>query len=184
MQPSENGYQQLLDQYRFIMNTTPGMIWTARPDGQLDYVNEWMVRYTGLAAEQLLGEGWLEVVHPQDREMAEQVWRNALKEEVSNRLELRLRRADGTYHWHLRSVIPYRDQTGNVLKWVGINTDIHDQKLKEAALKDNQLLLETGKGFLRKPARKQYGWYPGSGPFRPHPGLEPYHGKPDRSAQG
>ena len=99
-------------------------------------------------AKQLLGEGWLAVVHPEDRERVLQEWQRALKEQTSSRIQLRFRRADGQYLWYTRSVIPYQDGQGNLLKWVGINSDIQEQKLKEMALQENELLKQTQQKLL------------------------------------
>ena len=143
MPPEENQFEPSVLQYRFILDHTPAMLWTAALDGQVDYVNEWMVHYTGRPAGQLLGKGWLEVVHPEDRDHVADAWQRALREGTANQQELRFRRADGTYRWHLRKVIPHVDARGNAVKWVGVNTDIHEQKLKEAALRENQELRQT-----------------------------------------
>jgi PAS domain S-box-containing protein len=129
------------------------MLWTATPDGRLDYVNEWMLHYTGREAGQLLGEGWLDVVHPGDRERVVREWQRTLREGTPSRVELRFRRADGTYRWHQRSVIPYRDGQGNLVKWVGVNTDIEDQIGREAARRENELLRQTQ---LRLEAEKEF----------------------------
>ncbi len=74
MSPEENKLEPLILQYRFILDHTPAMLWTATPDGQLDYVNESMVQYTGREAGQLLGEGWYEVVHPEDHDHVAGEW--------------------------------------------------------------------------------------------------------------
>ncbi len=145
--------EQWLGQYRFILDHTPAMLWTATPDGQLDYVNEWMVHFTGREAGQLLGEGWLDVVHPGDREGVVREWQRALREQTPSRAEVRFRRADGAYLWHLRSVIPYRDGQGNLVKWVGINTDIEEQKGSEATRRENEVLRQTQ---LRLEAEKEF----------------------------
>ncbi len=144
MSPAENDHglpapgapEQGLGQYRFILDHTPAMLWTATPDGQLDYVNEWMVHFTGREAGQLLGEGWLDVIHPGDREGVVREWQRALREGTPSRTEVRFRRADGAYLWFLRSVMPYRDGRGTLLRWVGINTDIEEQKGREAAQRE------------------------------------------------
>lgn len=144
MQSEYKAYESLLEQYQFILDASPAMLWTAEADGRLNYVNAYMTSYTGLTAEQLLGEGWYKVIHSEDEEKARQVWQKTLEEKVANCTELRFKRADGSYLWHLRSVIPYQDKQGNLLKWVGVNTDIHQQKLKEEALLENELLRQLG----------------------------------------
>jgi|GEM_PF-2586203 len=145
--------EQWIRQYQFILDRTPAMLWTATPDGQLDYVNEWMLHYTGRSAGQLLGAGWLDVVHPADRERVVQEWQRALRERLPSRIELRFRRADGAYLWYHRHVIPYRDAQGDLVRWVGVNTDIEDQKRGEAARQENELLRQTQ---LRLEAEKEF----------------------------
>jgi PAS domain S-box-containing protein len=119
------------------------MLWTATAEGQLDFVNGWMEQFTGMDSNQLSGEGWFAIVHPQDRERVTGEWQRALQEQTASRIELRFRRADGQYLWFTRSVIPYRDEQGRLLKWVGINSDIQEQKLKEMSLQENELLKQT-----------------------------------------
>ncbi len=145
--------EQWLKQYQFILDHTPAMLWTATPDGQVDYVNEWMLHYTGRAAGPLLGTGWLDVVHPADRERVAQEWQRALREGAPSRTELRFRRADGAYRWHQRRVIPYRDGQGGLVGWVGVNTDIEDQQRGEAARQENELLRQAQ---LRLEAEKEF----------------------------
>ena len=151
--PVPGSPEQWLGQYRFILDHTPAMLWTATPDGQLDYVNEWMVHFTGRAARQLLGEGWLDVIHPDDRERVRREWQRALRERVPSRIELRFRRADGAYRWYQRTVTPYHDGQGDLVRWVGINTDIEEEKGKEAAQRENELLRQTQ---LRLEAEKEF----------------------------
>lgn len=142
--PAPGSPEQWLGQYRFVLDHTPAMLWTATPAGQVDYVNAWMVHFTGRAAGQLLGEGWLDVVHPGDREGVVREWQRALREGTPSRLEVRFRRADGAYRWHQRTVIPYHDGQEDIIKWVGINTDIEAQKGREAAQRE---LLGQQEGF-------------------------------------
>ncbi|MBD0254550.1 MAG: PAS domain S-box protein [Cytophagales bacterium] len=145
--------EQWLGQYRFILDQTPAMLWTATPAGQVDYVNEWMVRFTGREAGQLLGEAWLDVIHPGDRERVVREWQRALREQTPSRAEVRFRRADGAYLWHQRTVIPYRDGQKDLVRWVGINTDIEEQKAREAAQRENEVLRQTQ---LRLEAEKEF----------------------------
>jgi PAS domain S-box-containing protein len=151
--PVPGSPEQWLGQYRFILDHTPAMLWTATPDGQLDYVNAWMVHFTGRPAGQLLGEGWLDVIHPGDRERIWREWQRALRERTPSLAEVRFRQADGAYLWYQRSVIPYCDGQGDVVKWVGINTDIEEQKGREAVQRENELLRQTQ---LRLEAEKEF----------------------------
>jgi len=114
--------------YRFMAESIPVLIWTALPDGRLDYVTERVARYFGLPAEQLLRDGWRDVVHPDDMPAVAAKWRHSLETGEPYKVEFRLRAADGTYHWHLAGALPQYDAGGRIVRWFGSNTDIEDQK--------------------------------------------------------
>ena len=114
--------------YRFLAEAIPVHIWTARPDGALDYVTDRVASYFGVPAEQLLAEGWLNVVHPDDLAMVAERWRSSLKTGERYEVEFRLRRYDGEYRWFLGRALPQRDADGTIVEWFGTNTDIHEQK--------------------------------------------------------
>lgn len=116
------------DRYRFLAENIPVQIWTARPDGHLDYVTEQTAKYLGVSAAQVLAEGWRNVVHPEDLPLAVERWVNALGVGHQYEVELRLKLADGSYAWHLARAIPQRDQEGAVVAWFGTNTNIDDQR--------------------------------------------------------
>ena len=110
--------------YRLIADTIPLMVWSARADGAVDYVNQRALDYTGLTARELEGWGWDKVVHPDDRERCAAVWMQALERGVRCENEMRLRRADGAYRWHHGSGVPLRDADGRIARWFGVCTDI------------------------------------------------------------
>lgn len=118
--------------YRFMAESIPVLIWTALPDGQLDYVTERLSRYFGLATEQLLRDGWRDVVHPDDLPAAGARWSHSLATGEPYKVEFRLRAADGSYRWHLAGALPQRDESGNIVRWFGSNTDIEEQKLAQS----------------------------------------------------
>jgi PAS domain S-box-containing protein len=114
--------------YRFLAEAIPVQIWTARPDGQLDYVSQRVVSYFGMSSERMLGEGWLNVIHPDDVANVGQRWAHALATGEPYEVEFRLRRHDGEYRWYLGRALAQRDDSGAVTQWVGTNTDIQEQK--------------------------------------------------------
>ena len=114
--------------YRFLAEAIPVHVWTSRPDGALDYVTDRVARYFGIPAEQLLVEGWRNVVHPDDLAMVAERWTTALASGERYEVEFRLRRYDGEYRWFLGRALPQRDAEGSIVAWVGTNTDIHDQR--------------------------------------------------------
>ena len=114
--------------YRFLAEAIPVQIWTATPDGALDYVTQRVADYFGVTTEQVLGEGWQNVIHPDDLPSAVERWTHALKSGEPYEVEFRLRGADGTYRWHIARALPQLDEAGKVVHWFGTNTDIEEQK--------------------------------------------------------
>jgi PAS domain S-box-containing protein len=123
------------EQFRFLAESMPQIVWTARPDGTLDYLNERFVSYVGVAVEAGLGAGWLEIIHPDDRDATLAQWSLARSLRISLDLEHRVRRHDGIYRWFLSRATPMLDATGEVVKWFGTSTDVHDLKTSEARLR-------------------------------------------------
>jgi PAS domain S-box-containing protein len=119
--------------YRMLARAIPQIVWAARPDGSADYFNPRWVEYTGLTKDRSLGQGWLETLHPEDGRRWGERWQRAAGSAEEFTLDLRLRAADGSYHWHLARALPMRDRDGRVVKWLGTFTDIEDQKRAEGA---------------------------------------------------
>ncbi len=119
------------EQQRLLTEAIPQQVWTARPDGGLDFVNGRVVEYFGRSREENIGSGWLGVVHPDDVATAVERWTGALASGQPYEVEFRLRRADGVYRWHLGRALPLHDASGAVVKWFGTNTDITDRKRAE-----------------------------------------------------
>jgi two-component system sensor histidine kinase/response regulator len=114
---------------RFLAEAMPQIVWTATPDGAVDYFNEHWLEYTGLTFDQTQGWGWASVLHPDDLANCVNVWTHAVQSGTPYEIEYRLKRAsDGAYRWHLGRALPFRDASGSIIKWFGICTDIDDQK--------------------------------------------------------
>lgn len=122
------------ERYRLLADNVPDQVWTARLDGQLDYVNRRVVEYFGVPFDAVLGAGWVDVLHPDDRVDVLSRWSRSLATGEPYEVEFRLRRADGQYRAHIGRALPQRDATGAVVKWFGTNTDVEDQRRAEAAL--------------------------------------------------
>jgi formate hydrogenlyase transcriptional activator len=121
-----------------IIETIPAMVWVARPDGSNTYVNGRYMEYSGMAAAQTAGSGWRTAVHPDDLQSHEGKWRASVASGEPHESEVRFRRADGQYRWHLDRGLPLRDESGNIIKWFGVVADIEDRKRVEEALRRNQ----------------------------------------------
>ena len=114
---------------RFLADAMPQIVWTAMPDGNLDYYNRRWFDYTAMSFEQTKDWGWTPVIHPDDLQGCVDSWMRAVATGAIHDVEIRLRRAsDGEYRWHLSRAEPMRDADGNVTKWFGTCTDIDDQK--------------------------------------------------------
>jgi PAS domain S-box-containing protein len=116
--------------FRTLSDAMPQMFWITQPDGYHEYFNQRWYDYTGVTLEHSRGEGWQTILHPDDLQRTIKIWRNSLCTGTTYDIEYRLRRAaDGEYRWHLGRALPLRQQTGQIVKWFGSCTDIHDQKL-------------------------------------------------------
>ncbi|URI08194.1 PAS domain-containing protein [Aquincola tertiaricarbonis] len=110
----------------------PTQMWTATPDGRLNWANDRVVAYTGLPMDELIGQGWAQVIHPVDLPEVQQRWSQAITSGEPHEVEYRMRRADGEYRWHLSRAVPARDAQGGISQWMGSSTDIHELRLAEA----------------------------------------------------
>ncbi len=118
-------------QFRTFAQAMPNHVWTAPPDGLLDWFNERVAEYSGREPQELLGARWIEIVHPDDRDAAATLWQEALASGERYETEFRIRNAALEYRWHLVRALPIRSETGEIIRWIGTNTDIHEQKLAE-----------------------------------------------------
>jgi PAS domain S-box-containing protein len=130
------------EQYRSLADLIPGVVWTARADGWIDYANEFWCTFTGMTVEQTQGSGWAAMLHPDDAQRVLDLWAEALRTGEPIEVEYRLRRAaDGAYPWFLARAKPLRDRDGRIVKWFGMLTEIEGQKQGEKALqRQNELL--------------------------------------------
>ncbi len=120
--------------FQMLSEAIPQMVWTAAPDGQVDYYNHQWYAYTGLDFAQSRGQGWVQVIHPQDLVNLQFHWSESLRTTQPYQIEARMRRADGVYRWFLIRALPLQDEAGNVKQWLGTDTDIQDRKEVEETL--------------------------------------------------
>ena len=124
---------------RELTETIPQMLWSAEPDGAVDYCNQRALDYTGLSAEQVRGAGWMKTVHRDDIESMSRAWTTAVSSGEPFQQEFRcLRAADQTYRWCISRALPLRDPSGRILKWFGTVVDLHDWKQAQQALQMTQ----------------------------------------------
>ncbi|HEY2390805.1 MAG TPA: PAS domain S-box protein [Candidatus Angelobacter sp.] len=137
--------------YRTLIEILPQLVWMADADGNTTYCNQHWYTYSGLTPEETGKNGWVAVIHPDDRESASRLWRKAIASSETCTIECRFRRAvDGRYRWHLVKSSRLQDGHGAMVKWIGLALDIHDHKMKDAELarKDEQLRIALDVGRL------------------------------------
>jgi PAS domain S-box-containing protein len=133
------------ERQRFLAESIPQQVWTARADGELDFVNGRVLAYFGAQIQDVLGSAWKGAVHPDDLAGCLERWNHSLTTGEEYEVEFRLRRADGTYRWHLGRALPFRGAEGRIEKWFGTNTDMDEltrarDELHQRAELDQQLI--------------------------------------------
>jgi len=129
--------------FRTLSETTPQMVWTALPDGKKNFFNKYYLDYTGLTFEELEGDGWQKIIYPDDMEQELQQWHLSLKTGMDFKNEKRIRKHDGTYLWYLSLCIAQKNSDGNIIGWIGTNTEIDDQKKNTEELLKAKTKAET-----------------------------------------
>jgi PAS domain S-box-containing protein len=149
---------------KLIIDTIPALAWSAHPDGSAEFFNQHYLDFIGLSAEQASGWGWTSAVHPEDLNEVAAAWQRIMASEAPGETEARLRRHDGSYRWYLFRANPLRDDSGAIVKWYGVNTDIEDRKRAEAELRraydsvaDAQRLSKTG-SFITDLVGDDHNW--------------------------
>ena len=133
--------QESAERYAFLADAMPQIVWTSKPDGNLDYYNKAWLDYTGLTLEETKDWGWGPVLHPEDLDACVDRWTHCFTTGENYEVEYRFKRAaDGAYRWHLGRAVPMRNEEGTIVQWVGTCTDIDDQKRSRAKLE--QLVAE------------------------------------------
>ena len=117
---------------RDVIEAMPTMVWIAGTDGSNEFGNRGWNEYTGLSGQATSGTGWQDAIHPADLKRHWEKWSASLASGEPFENEARLRRAaDGQYRWFLSRAVPLRDESGKILKWYGVSTDIDDRKRAE-----------------------------------------------------
>lgn len=130
--------RQSEEHLRLVIDATPAMLHSARPDGYLDFFNKRWLEYVGLSLDDLCGWGWTRVVHPHDVDDEVRKWRSSLATGEPFEAEARVRRADGEYRLMLHRKVPVRDEQGNIVKWYGSAIDIEDRRRAEDSLRKSE----------------------------------------------
>ncbi|MFZ6654095.1 PAS domain S-box protein [Undibacterium sp. TJN19] len=127
--------------FRTLAQAVPNQVWIAAPDGLLYWFNDRVYDYSGARPGELDGEKWATLLHPDELAEVAATWTAAVTSGEIYQTEFRIRQHDGNYHWHLVRALPIRDEKGEILRWIGTNTDIHDQKSASQVLTHENLSL-------------------------------------------
>jgi PAS domain S-box-containing protein len=111
-----------------VIDVIPGFVWSALPDGDVEFCNQRWLDYTGMSLDELRGEELATAIHPQDKPDFVEKWRAALTQGESFEAEARVRRTDGCYRRFLIQAVPLRQAKGGISRWYGTNIDIEDLK--------------------------------------------------------
>ena len=120
--------QEIVGELEFLANTVPPVVWTSRPDGALDFINQRWYDQTGKTEEETLGFNWVNSVHPDDVQAASILWERSLATGQAYEVEFRVITITDEYRWFLVRALPLKSADGKIIKWYGTNTDIHHQK--------------------------------------------------------
>ncbi|MFA5596657.1 MAG: PAS domain S-box protein [Pusillimonas sp.] len=115
-----------LQRFQQLAESMPIIVWTATTDGRVDYVTPLFFDYAGIPGRSMAVDQWINFVHTEDKERVVQVWSRCLESGERYEVEMRLRRGDGVYRWHLARALQVNEASGT--KWFGSLTDVHDQK--------------------------------------------------------
>jgi PAS domain S-box-containing protein len=124
-----------------IIETIPGLVWCAAPDGEIDYLNQRLLDYTGTSLDDWAQLAWANLLHADDAEPTAQAWAQAAATGQALEVQCRLRRSDGVYRWFQMLGQAARDSEGGVARWYGLLIDIEDRKNMEEALRSSQARL-------------------------------------------
>lgn len=135
------------DRYRFLADVFAQVVWVVTPDGRFVEESPSWLAFTGQSKEQAAGFGWLDAIHPRDRQLAEATLRKACATKATCEVEYRLRNHEGEYRTTIARAAPVFDEQGEIREWVGMNIDVTEQRLSRAALLRTQEQLAKAEAF-------------------------------------
>jgi len=140
---AEETLRESEERYRSFTVASKQMLWTTHADGQVVGDIPWWREFTGQSEEQVKGWGWIEAIHPDDRERTASIWNEAVATKEFYEAEYRVRGHDGTYRWFLARGVPVLEKDGSIREWAGTSIDITELKRVEEALRESELRYRT-----------------------------------------
>lgn len=141
---SEGALRESERELQQIVSSIPGLTWKSDAQGNMTFWSQRFLEYGGATTDQIRGDGFLNYVHPDDRDHVMEVWERILSSGSPGESEVRLRRADGEYRWFLWRASPFFDSAGEITQWFGVNVDIENRKRAEEDLRQSQSDLAHG----------------------------------------
>ena len=130
--------------FRSLVEATSQAVWTTNREGRIEADSPTWRAMTGQSLDEMLGSGWLEAIHPEDREATREAWEAALRDGGTYEIEHRVRQADGRYRYMAARGVPVRGADGEIIEWVGAHTDISRRKRAEM---EREVALESRNRF-------------------------------------
>ncbi|MEG4326459.1 PAS domain-containing protein, partial [Microcoleus sp. herbarium5] len=134
---AQDAIKQSEERYRSLIAATSQMVWITDAEGRCPDLPTFRA-YTGQTVDEVVGFGWLDAIHPDDREPTAQVWMEAVQTKTLYEIEYRIRGADGNYRYFQARAVPILNEDGSIREWVGTSIDIHDRKQAEDAIKQSE----------------------------------------------
>jgi diguanylate cyclase (GGDEF)-like protein/PAS domain S-box-containing protein len=126
------------ESFRTLAEALPSIVWSAKPNGALDYLSDRFCDMTGLLPEEGLESKWIQTIHPDDLPDLAIRYKTAMTDGTPLDERFRIRQKDGSYRWYLARALPQRNDAGEIIRWVGASTDIHQQVLSEEAIRRSE----------------------------------------------
>jgi len=153
---SEASLRESEARLRVLADAMPQIVFTAKPDGAVDYFNRKWHELTGSPAGDVSAEAWMAALHPSDRAAGAESWLASVRAGRPHENEARIWSAGaGTYRWHLARALPVRDESGAIIRWYGTATDIDDHKRAEQALRESEWNLRVLRSELETHVAKR-----------------------------
>ncbi len=146
----EQALRESEQRFRSLADSMPQLVWTALPDGRVDYYNQRRLEYKDIKQSRDQDWDWAPILHPDDSQATVDAWLHALETGEVYQIEHRVRMMDGSYRWHLSRGVPMLNEQGRIIRWFGTATDIHDMKLAEDQMKIYASRLEKSNNELEQ----------------------------------